>query len=214
MSGLANLNLIHFLDLYFVLMFAFGTLRRIVQYREVARLVFKGPARWPRLLELVKTHHTIFYTWETLGPALLALLLTIAQLVASRYVWPQANLTLAELSEWWLGLGLIVPLGLAMVGVDVYFVVMIGTFDRLEMEKYFDQAEYWLRSRTAHVVRIFTLGYVNPRHMVGVEVQKALVEVSRLLQVNLWWMTIQLGLRVAFGLVLWGTWFFEASRGA
>jgi hypothetical protein len=94
------------------------------------------------------------------------------------------------------------------VGRADYGVMAIGQFDRREMETYFDQAEYWLRSHTAHVVRIFTLGYINPRHMVGVEVRKALVEASQLLQVNLWWMTVQVGLRVAFGLALWGTWVY------
>ena len=208
MNGLGQLNLIHFLDFYFVLMFVVGTMRRLGQYREVGRLVLSGPARWPRLLQLVTTHRTIFLTWATLRPALLALLLSIVQLIASRQLWPQANLTLEELSGLWGALLLVVPLGLAMIAVDVYGAVIVGTFDRLEMEKYFDQAEYWLRSRTAHVVRIFTLGYINPRHMVGLEVHKALVEASQLLQVSLWWMTVQVGLRVAFGLSLWGTWVF------
>jgi hypothetical protein len=212
MDGLSKLNLIHFLDFYFMLMFAVGTLRRLGQYREVLGLVVKGPGRWPRLLELVKAHRTIFFTWSTALPALLALLLSIIQLIASRELWPQAKLTLAQISELWAALILVVPLGLAMIGVDVYFVAAVGTWDRMEMEKYFDQAEYWLRSRTAHVVRIFTLGYINPRQMVGIEVRKALLEASKLLQVSLWWMTAQVGLRVAFGLALWGTWFFLASR--
>jgi hypothetical protein len=212
MSGLANLNLIHFLDFYFMLMFVVGTMRRIGQYREVVHLVLKGPTRWPRLLRLVKAHRTIFFTWATLLPAILAFLLSVVQLMASRQLWPQANLTLAELSGLWSALIPILPLGLAMMGVDVYFVVAIGKFDRSEMEKYFDQAEYWLRSRTAHVVRIFTLGYINPRQMVGFEVRKALLEASQLLQVSLWWMTVQVGLRIAFGLALWGTWVFTETN--
>jgi hypothetical protein len=213
MDGLSRLNLIHFLDFYFMLMFAVGTLRRLGQYQEVLGLVVKGPMRWPRLLELVKAHRTLLFTWATVLPALLALLLSIIQLIASRELWPQANLTPAEIGERWAALILVVPLGLAMIGVDAYSVAAIGQFDRMEMEKYFDQAEYWLRSRTAHVVRIFTLGYINPRQMVGVEVRKALVDASKLLQVGLWWVTVQVGLRVAFGLALWGTWFFQASRG-
>jgi hypothetical protein len=210
MNGLSQLNLIHFLDFYFMLMFIVGTMRRLGQYREVLRLVLAGPARWPRLLKLVRAHRMIFFTWATLRPALLALALSIAQLVASRQLWPQANLTLAELSGLWEALILIVPLGLAMFVIDIYGVVAIGKFDRMEMERYFDQAEFWLRSRTAHVVRIFTLGYINPRQMVGVEVRKALLEASQLLQVSLWWTTVQVALRVAFGLALWGTWVYHS----
>ena len=208
MNGLGHLNLIRFLDFYFMLMFLVVTARRLGQYREVLRLVLAGPGRWPRLLQLVKGHRTIFMTWATVRPALLALALSIVQLIASHQLWPHAKLTLEELSGWWAGLFLVVPLGVAMIGVDVYSVAAVGQFDRLEMERYFDQAEYWLRSRTAHVVRIFTLGFINPREMVGAEVRKALTEASQLLQVSLWWMTVQVGLRVAFGLALWGTWVF------
>ncbi len=74
------------------------------------------------------------------------------------------------------------------------------------MEKYFDQAEYWLRSHTAHVVRIFTLGYINPRQMVVEEVRKALINASGLLNNTLWWVNLQMGLRFCFGLSLWLTW--------
>jgi hypothetical protein len=211
MSGLAHLNLIHFLDFYFVLMFLLSTLRRIEQYREIGRLALSGPLRWPRLLTLVKEHRTIFLTWSTVLPAVLAALLSLAQLIASRQVWPQANLTLGELTAMWAALIFIVPLGLAMLGVDLYFVIVIGKFDRREMEQYFDQAEYWLRSHTAHVVRIFTLGYIDPRARVGHEVRKSLTEASQFLNSQLWWLTLQLGLRVAFGLALWGTWAVTGS---
>jgi hypothetical protein len=206
MNGLANLNLIHFLDFYFVLMFIISLLRRIGQYREVGRLVLSGPTRWPRLLRLIKQYRTIFLTWSTVLPAALALLLSLLQLTASRQIWPQAVLTVGTLGDWWLALVLLVPLGMAMLAVDAYCAWDVGHFDRLEMEKYFDQAEFWLRSRTAHVVRIFTLGYINPRQMVDVEVRKALVAACHLLESSLWWMTVQVAVRMAFGLALWGTW--------
>jgi hypothetical protein len=206
MNGLAHINLIHFLDFYFVLMFVLGTLRRIGQYREVGRLAFTGPMRWPKLLALVKHHRTIFLTWSTVLPAVLAAVLSLVQLIASRQVWPEAKLTLGELMEMWTALVFVVPLGLAMLAVDLYFVIVIGKFDRREMEKYFDQAEYWLGSTTAHVVRIFTFGYVDPRARVGDEVRKALTEASQLLNAQLWWLTVQVSLRVAFGLALWGSW--------
>jgi len=77
------------------------------------------------------------------------------------------------------------------------------------LEKYFDQAEFWLRSWTAPVVRFFTLGRINPRQMVAVEVRTALVNSSRMLNSTLWWVVIQAGLRVAFGLSLWGSYALE-----
>jgi hypothetical protein len=211
MNSFLNLSLIRFLDFYLVLLFLAGLVRRIDLYRSVVGLVLNVPGRWPRLLKLVRQHRTIFLSWSTLMPAILALALAVIQLVASQLIWPEAaqppdGLTVGRLAERWWALALAVPLGLAMIGVDFYGIIVVGRIDRNLLEKYFDQAEYWLRSRTAHVVRIFTLGYINPRRMVATEVQKALLEVSKQLNTTLWWMALQLGLRIAFGLTLWGTW--------
>jgi hypothetical protein len=206
MSELAHLDLIRFLDFYLMFVFLAGTVRRIGQYLSIGRLVVTGPGRWPKLLELVKHHRMIFLTWSTLLPGLLALLLSMLQLYASREVWPQAQLTLGDLAGHWLAVAVLAPLGLAMFAVDLYGVVVVGRFDRAEMEKYFDQAEYWLRSKTAAVVRFFTLGFINPRRMVADEVQKALIDASQLLNTTLWWLSVQVALRIAFGLSLWLTW--------
>jgi hypothetical protein len=206
MSGLAHLDLIRFLDFYFMFTFLAGTVRRIGQYLSIGRLVVTGPARWPRLLELVKQHRMVFLTWSTILPGLLALLLSAAQLIASQELWPHAQLTAGDLAEHWWALGVVVPLGLAMLALDLYGIVVVGRFDRAQMEQYFDQAEYWLRSKAATVVRVFTLGYINPRRMVATEVRKALVAASELLNTTLWWVSMQVAVRLAFGLSLWLTW--------
>ena len=59
-----------------------------------------------------------------------------------------------------------------MIAFDVYGTARVGQIDQVEMEKYFGQAEFWLGSKTAHVVRVVTFGYINPRKMVAEEVQK------------------------------------------
>ena len=92
-----------------------------------------------------------------------------------------------------------------MLGVDIYATVVVAEVDRTEMEKYFDQAEYWLKSWTAPVVRVFTFGFINPRQMVAVEVRNALEEATRLLNSTLWWVSAQVTLRIAYGLSLWLT---------
>src|SRR4051794_14815586 len=186
MTSLLHLNLIHFLDFYFSFMFFVSTWRRIGQYRNIGRLALTGPTRWPLLLRLVNEHRMVFLTWSTVMPALLALALSLVQLVASRGVWPEAGrppegLTIERLLDHWPALFIVIPLAAVMLGMDVYSFVGVGRIDRELMEKYFDQAEYWLKSRTAHVVRIATLGYVNPRKMVAEEVRKALVAASDLL---------------------------------
>jgi hypothetical protein len=211
MPSLSNLSLIHLFDFYLVFMFAAGTIRRIDQYLNIGRLVVSGPGRWPKLLALVAGHRMLFLTWTTVLPALLALLLTVVQLVASRMIWPEAGtppsgLTWGRLAEYWPALMVIVPFGLVMLVVDAYGILVVGVIPRAELEKHFDQAEYWLGSRTASVVRVFTIGFVNPRRMVATEVRKALIAASRLLNTTLWWVIVQNSLRIAFGLSLWMTW--------
>jgi hypothetical protein len=213
MTDFRHLNVIHFLDFYFAFFFVANTLRRFGQYRTVAHLVLTSPGRWPRLLQLIKEHTAVFLSWTTILPGLLALSLSVVQLLASRLVWPEAGkppygLTMDKLLAHWPALLIVVPLGLIMLSLDVYFIVVASNLDQGEMAKHFDQAEYWLRSRAAHVVRIITFGYINPRNMVAVEVRKALHELSLLLHSTFWWVTVQVGLRLAFGLSLWLTWVF------
>jgi hypothetical protein len=211
MTGLLNLNLIHFLDFYFSFLFFLGTYRRFQQYRSFGQLALATPTRWPRLLRLIGEHRMLFVTWGTVMPALLALLLMVMQLIASRGIWPEAGeppgvLTAARLLDNWVALLVVAPLGLAMVAYDVWAIVQVGVIDRGATEKYFDQAEYWLGSSTAHVVRVVTFGYVNPRKMVADEVRKALLAASELINASLWWWIRQIVLRFAFGLSLWLTW--------
>src|SRR5262249_28805885 len=206
MAGLWNLNLIHFFDFYLAVTLLLSTYRRFGQYEAIVRLVWAVPGRWPKLLELLKQHHTIFLTWTTALPAVLALVLTVVQVLASRVIWHHAELTPATAAEEWLGWPLLTVFGLGMLAVDSYFILDVSEINRAEIAKYFDEAEYWLRSWKAPVVHFFTLGRISPRKMVAVEVQKALVEASRTINVNLWWVVLQVFLRVAFGLSLWLTW--------
>jgi hypothetical protein len=211
MNALLQLNLIHFLDFYFSLLFFIGAFRRFQQYQSIGKLALAGPGRWPRLLKLLHEHRMLFITWGTVLPAILALGLMLVQLLFSRFIWPEAGgaadgLTVERLLHHWIVSPFVALLGLAMVAFDIYTLATVGTIDRTTIEGYFDQAEYWLASRTAHVVCVVTFGYINPRKMVAEEVQKALVDVGEMINYNLWWMNVQVALRFAFGLSLWTTW--------
>jgi hypothetical protein len=115
------------------------------------------------------------------------------------------DLTPDKLIHLWLALPIVLSLGLGMLAFDLLATFWVGEVDRKSMQQYFDQAEYWLRSWTAPVVHMLTFGHVNPRRMVAVEVQKALLDASKLINVNLWWVVVQTGVRIAFGLSLWFT---------
>ena len=78
---------------------------------------------------------------------------------------------------------------------DIYGTIQVAEIEEKEIESYFDQAEYWLRSWTAPVVRYLSFGYVNPRKMVRDEVRKALVDASTMLNETLWWVATQAALR-------------------
>jgi hypothetical protein len=184
-------------------MFLFSVYRRRAQYRAIGSLALTGPGRWPRLLELVWSHGGIFLTWSTFLPALLAFGLTSVHWLASQWVWPEAHVTLSGLAEHPLAWPFVAILCISMLSVDFYCIVVVSEVDQGLLQKYFDQAEYWLRSWTAPVVRILSFGTINPRQMVAVEVRKALLEASHMLNANLWWMAAQIGLRFGFGLALW-----------
>jgi hypothetical protein len=204
MSSVWDLDLIRLFAFYLWLVFFISTARRVRQYEAIIHLVKAVPERWPSLLRLIRQHHAVFLTWETVLPAAMALTSSIAHTVAWRVVWP--HLTVGEVAHFRFTAVLMLIAGLAMLSVDMYATFRVGTIDRLLVEKYFDQAEYWLRSWVAPVVNVFTLGYINPRKIVRAEVRKALTEASKLLNATLWWVSLQVGLRVAFGLTLWVTW--------
>src|SRR5262249_34301553 len=209
----------YFLDFYFTLMFLVGVYRRFELYRNVSKLVLAGPKRWPNLLKLLTEHKAAFLTRTTLIPLGLALGLSVVQFVASRVIWPEAGvppegLTVARLLYYWLALPIVVPLGIAMFGVDIYFLIYIAKFDPADLEKHFNQAEYWLKSPASHVLRHLTFGKVDPRRMVNDEVAKALKMAGELLNTSLWWWNVQIGLRFLFGLSLWLTWAFTRGYSA
>ncbi len=210
MSGLWDLNLIRLFDFYLTTMFLLSTWVRVRQYAAILGVLRSLPARWPRLLALVKQHRGVLFTWETAAPAGLALLLMVAQMLASRLLWPQAGrppegLTLGRLFEHWPAVPFVAPFGLGMLAVDVYFLLVVSEVDRGEIEKYLDQAEFWLKSWAAPVVKTVTFGYVNPRQMVDAEVRSSLVSARKMLSVNLWWVVLQTALRIGYGLSLWLT---------
>jgi len=213
MSWLLELRPIRLFELYLMFFFILNLYQRIRQYRTVVGLVLSVQSRWPRLFKLVKEHGNLFLTWGTVLPGLLTLGLLLMHTLAYRVVWPQADLPVSRFLEVWPLLPVVIISGAAMVGVDVWLCWRVAEIDRHMLEGYFDQAEYWLRSWTAPVVHVLSLGYINPRRIVGQEVRKALESVSVLLNSSLWWVSLQTGLRIAFGLALWMAWMVDPWLG-
>lgn len=211
-DGVLDLNLIHLFTFYLAAVFLLSTVRRLRQYHDVAQLAVAAPHRWPRVLQQLRGHWFMFLTWATLRPAAVALGLLIVQMICSRLIWPTAQLTLRDLLfEWWMTPPVLIAL-FAMLAVDVYFIVRVGAIDRQETEEYLDEAEHWLTSWKGPVIQMVTLGYINPRQMVYVEVRKAVEEGRGLLHRTLWWVSAQAGLRTVYGLLLWVAWAVHPAR--
>src|SRR5262245_52928822 len=186
MGGFWHWDLIHLFNFYLALMFMLSLVLRVGQYASFYRIARAFPDRWPKLLQEIKEHRAIFLTLGNLLPALTALVLCALNMLACRLVWPQAQLTISRLLELCLALPLVLLLGGAMLALDIYATLWVTEVNRAEVEKYFDQAEFWLKSWAAPVVRVFTFGRINPRRMVNVEVRNALIEVSRSVNVTMW----------------------------
>ena len=198
-------NLIRVFDFYLALMFLISLLRRWDVYLDTFRLVVALRGRWPKLVQRLSEHRSLVLDWSFFRPAFLALGLTLIQMICSRVIYPRATLTGPQLeSEWWWLPAVAVPL-LPMLAVDLYFILRVGRFDRAETAKYLDLAETWLGWK-GPLVRAVTLGYVNPHRMVDEEVRKSLVELKQTVNSSLYWVSLQITLRVLFGLTLWTVW--------
>ncbi len=207
MSWLTDLHLISLFSFYLTGLFVVSVALRWRQYHAFAALAGRFPSRWPKLLELARQHAHLFLTWQTVKPLALVLGLLFANLIATYGLFPEAReYKVADLLAAWPALPFVVVPGLLMLACDAYATWSVGELDRGETERYFDQAEYWLRSWKAPVVRFFTFGHVNPRQMVAQEVRTALESASAQINSSLYWVSVQTGLRVVFGLALWGSW--------
>jgi len=199
------INLIRVFDFYVTVMFLISLLRRWDVYLDAIKLLVGVRGRWPKLMGRLREHQSLLLNWSFFRPAILALLLTVAQLVVSRVIYPQAVVTFAILDAWWWYAAIIVTM-VPMVAVDLYFLIYVAKFDRDAAEKQLDDAEGWLGGK-GRLVRIFTLGIVNPKRIVDTELQKGLETARASLNRSLWWVSLQIALRMSFGLTLWTVWF-------
>ena len=210
MTRLEAANLIRVFDFYLALVFVISLVRRYLVYWDAVCVVVAVRARWPRLIDRIRSHHRgALVNPDVLRPVALALGLMLIQVVCSRVIWPHARLTVGAVAASYLGVA-VAAAAVPMLLVDLYFLVRVGRFDRSETETYLDQAEYWLTGWRAPAVRVLTLGYVNPHRIVDEEVQKGLTALGETVGWSARWVAIQVGCRVACGLTIWLLW---AARG-
>jgi hypothetical protein len=200
------MNLLRLFEFYLFAMFFIATVRRAGLYRSIVRLTVGLFRRYHRLFEVLREEGRILLTWSAGLPLALTLILWGMQATFTRLIFPHAELQLGQLTErWWFLPTIILPV-LAMLAVDVYFLIRIGDIDVEQAERHFNRAESWLGTWRAKAVKVVSFGYVDPNHIVQGEVKKALATGGKLIHALLWWTVVQTGLRVTVGLALWIIW--------
>lgn len=202
---IADLNLIRLFSLYLTLMMCISLWRRWRVYADAVRLGWTTFTKRKKLLGRVGQQVRLLFTRSVVVPFAVVVAMTVVQYVCSYLIWPHAVVPLGDVGGTWWKLLPVAATALPMLGVDVYFLVKVGTFDRRSTEEYLDYAERWLGWR-GRVVRAATVGVVNPTKIVDAEVRKSLEYIGETARWAMWWTSVQSVLRVAFGLLVWLLW--------
>ncbi len=205
-TSVSRFNLLDVLTYYLILSFVVGTAVRIRNYRAILGFIFRFPNRWPKLLGLVTHYRAIFLRWPTLLPIGLTLALTLANTLATRLVWAHAKVSLEDLWGRWLALLAVTVSAGLMALLDGKAMFFFSRFDRAALETDLDKAEHWLQSWKAPALRVVTFGLVNPCKIVNEQIRESLVAASLAVNGQMWRWSLQIGMRIAFGLALWVTW--------
>ena len=80
------INLIRVFDFYLALMIVVSLVRRWEVYWDALRLAVAVRGRWPRLVQKLGEHQSLLLNWSFFRPAILALGLTLIQLICSRVI--------------------------------------------------------------------------------------------------------------------------------
>jgi hypothetical protein len=206
MSHLFQTNLIRIFDFYLMLLFIIGIVRRWSMYKNILILTFAAVIKQPNLIRRLHANKDLLLNKQTLLPFGLAFGLMVLQFVMSRLIWPEATITIQDMTTHPWELVLMVALFVPMFCVDLYFLIQVGKIDRSEAVKQMDRAEHWLTSWQAPVVKILSFGKIDPRKMVDDQLRSGLTWFGSLLSWSMWWVVVQVGLRLAFGITLWLLW--------
>lgn len=200
------MNLMDLFQFYLGVVFILSIVLRRRQYRALVELVAAGPKRWPRLMNLLSAERWLLFSWPTLVPIALALLLMLIHSAMYNLLWPHAAVTLSDLTHHTTALGLLLVCAANMVTVDAQSTFSHWEFNKADYEPMLDQAEYWLTTRWAPALKMLTFGRVDPEQRVRAEVRQALTRSQADIRAMFWNWSIQVGLRLAFGITLWLTW--------
>jgi hypothetical protein len=207
-----HVNLLPLYNLYLIIIFALGTAVRYRLYIQVISLVLAFPSRWPKLGQLLLQHRWMLIGWRTLLPTVLTLLFTAIHSFVLYWLLPSAVLTPLELRHHLGWAVLLAGLALAVILLDGFSLyVQNQNWVTPELQKQFDQAEFWLSSRWSTVIEWLSFKKVRPRQLVQEQLRAAMEAVAQTVNWALWYWAAQLLARALLALALWTAWFFLRS---
>ena len=183
---------------YLGLTLVVGVLLRLRHYKALTSSFLELRSRLPRLYGLLVSHWRLFLAWPFLVYLGLAAVLLVAHVVAFRFVFLDAAVTLAEVATYWPGLVGAVVVGAAMVALDAYELFFADRPEPPRVRPLFFIAEATLASKGP--VSLVSRGVIS--RMVRHRILRTGVEL------NPWFRRWagHLAVRFVFGLVLWWTW--------
>jgi hypothetical protein len=206
LSWFDALNLIDAFNYYLIFVFLVGLGINFRKYRSLLGMVMSSPNRWPKLLELLKKHRTIFLGWPIMTMIGISFLMMVSNFIAIHFIWVQAQVSVAQIWTHKSVLLAVLILGSLMLFLDSRAAFRGSSFDRISVEKDLDKAESWLKSWMAPAVSIATFGFINPRKIVGVEVHRLLMEANWMMIGGLGRSSLRIAVQMSFGLSLWLSW--------
>lgn len=188
---------------YLFAVFLLSLVIRFHQYRLNLGFAWKFPTEFPQVFDIVKQHRQLLLNWTTLYPATIALCVMLAHSLSLRLVFRGADVTPNSLQVWWLPqLAVLIP-AVCIVFCDLRALTATSSTDFEAIERDLSRGEFVLTSRSMWMVRIGTLGLVNPRRIVESRIADTLQGVRWALLRQLKAFAMQTMLRISLGLSLW-----------
>ena len=159
---LGQVNVMSSYERYLMLTFVLSLMMRVHQHKTNLMFAWQFPQRWPSVFEVVKRHKDVFLTWTLLLPVGVTLAVLLAHTLCYRLIWSDADVTPAQLGDYWSMLVLLLFIGGWMLVLDLVALFSATQTNFDEIEKNLSRGEFALTSRAMWLVRAGTLGWVNP----------------------------------------------------
>jgi hypothetical protein len=203
----ADVNLLGVFELYLLLTFVLSAAIRFHHFRSNMNFLLHVPQRWPRMYGLIREQTGMFLRWTMLVPVGITLIVFLMYLVAYRLAWTDAVVSLRELRSVPLSTVLLVLIGGSMLALDSSALFRSSQWDYNQIEQNLTRGESALQSRTFKVVRWLTRRRIDPDRIVRSRVIDSLAAVRLTLIDQLRRQSVHTAFRIAFGFLLWMTWY-------